>query len=657
MSAIGGFWPGRDRPDLLAVVERMGGGLSAYGPDRKGQWRGDGIALVWRQLSVLPEDLYDRQPLVSADGRHVLVADARIDNGAELADELGWPPESAQPRVESRLILDAYRRWGVGCVARLLGDFAFALWDTQERRLLLARDATGTRPLFWARCGDGIAFASMPRGLFAVPEISRTIDDSQLAAYLALLMLEGPDTLYRDIKRVPNGHLLLADADGVRLHRYWNPDRGRELHLPRQQDYAEALRAEMTRAVRCRLRSSGPVASMLSAGLDSSSVTSIAASLLGTAGKRLLALTAVPRSGFPASAGAGRVVDESTLAARVAALHPNIDHMLVPSGTRSHLQTVDLFLQHTDLPVLNPCNAVWTSRLAQQARQGGARVLLSGAGGNFGVSYEGEKYLPQLFIRGRWLELARLLAGMHRDNRAALRGLWLALAPHLPPGLHRQLRRLAGRHAIGSTSQFSMLVPEFAAASGLERLYDQKGYRRFSDPPPADGWTVRKQCFQRIDPGPYVAADAALAGIDRRNPLLDRQLLEFCLSVPERHYIDGGRRAALLRDAMAGLLPPALLRRRCRGLQAADWYEGVVAARDELAEEVQRQARSGLAGRALDVARMQDLVDSLPAADTPTADLAAMGWNQSVLNDQYRAALLRGIGVGRFLRRVEGGNA
>ncbi|GLK72228.1 hypothetical protein KHC23_15330 [Ancylobacter dichloromethanicus] len=125
---------------------------------------------------------------------------------------------------DAGLIMAAYQRWGEGCVDRPRWDFAFALWDRQAGRLLLARDFIGSRPLFFAHGPGFFAFASMPKGLFAVPDVSNALDEAEIDAYLALLPAHGTRTLYRDLSRVPPGHIPTVHGGQRHLHRYWRPE-------------------------------------------------------------------------------------------------------------------------------------------------------------------------------------------------------------------------------------------------------------------------------------------------------------------------------------------------------------------------------------------------------------------------------------------------
>lgn len=654
MTAIAGLWRFDGTGGVRAVAERMGATLAAYGPDRSGlqEERAHGLALVWQQMRVTAEDSFDRQPLAAAGGALWLVADARIDNGPELAETLGLPADGPDRVGDAGLILAAYQRWGEGCVDRLAGDFAFALWDRQAGRLLLARDFLGSRPLYFAHGPGFFAFASMPKGLFAVPDVSDALDEAEVGAYLALLPAHGTRTFYRDLSRVPPGHTLTVSGETRQLHRYWRPEEMAALPAGDYREQVGELRRLYSRAVRDRLRvpAGMGIGSHLSAGFDSASVTALAADELARQGKHLTAFTAAPREGFAFPAYQGRLTDESPVAATLAARFPNIDHRVIRTGPVDPLQGVEQHLPALDQPVLNPCNNVWINAIDAEAARGRIRVMLSGAIGNMTVSYDGRPHLAQLFRRGRWLALAGVSIGMWRDGINFKGPFRAALGPYLP----RFILEWQGAVPVASTDPFihTALAAEFRQAIDLDAIARERAWD-MTYRPWADGKAMRIAVLNRIDPGAVHHASLARHGVDTRDPTSDRRLVDFCLALPERHFIHQGRVSSLLRDAMEGLMPAAHLARRTRGYQAADWYEGVVAAREGLLAEIARLESSPLASRALDLKRLRALATELPDPSTPPDQMTML---TRAHEQTHRLALLRGLSVGRFIRMVEGGN-
>jgi asparagine synthase (glutamine-hydrolysing) len=224
--------------------------------------------------------------------------------------------------------------------------------------------------------------------------------------------------------------------------------------------------------------------------------------------------------------------------------------------------------------------------------------------------------------------------------------------PISPLALYQLIENVCRREPKFDHFRDTPLSPEMAGAIkalAAERDWDLS-YR-----PGRDGRRIRLAGIGRIDSGHLRPSTNARFGIDLRDPTIDRRIVELCLAIPEEHFLRDGRESAVFRDAMAGVLPSWLLKQRHRGLQSADWYEGVVAAREELAEHVERLARSKLASRALNIEWLRGAVTELPDPGTPPDILADGNWG-SLQGERDGTTLLRGMSVGHFILRTEGSN-
>jgi asparagine synthase (glutamine-hydrolysing) len=645
MSAIAGLWRFDGRLDAGESCARMLAAQAIYGPHDGAQWSSGPVALGRRLTRLLPEDAGDRQPLVGAGGRHVVVADLRLDNRDELAAALAISAERARTLCDAAILLAALERWGDSCVEHLVGDYAFAQWDGAERRLLLARDPLGRRPLHYWRGPNVFAFASMPKGLHALADVPYAPDEEQVAEFLALLPQSGSHSFFREIERVEPGHVVMATAQRVAARRFWEPRRT-PLRLKTAGDYADALHSHLDTAVRCRLRGAGgAVGAHLSAGLDSSAVAATAARLLAPSGGRVVAFTSVPREGYDGPVSHQHIGDEGPLAAATAALYPNLDHVLVRASGRSPLDDLDRNFALYDQPMLNICNGVWVHAINDAARARKLTVVLTGEMGNLGLSYDGAELLPELLRSGRWLRLWRegraLVSGQMRWRGVAVQ----TLGPWIPAALWIWAqRRLRGvnrdiRHytAIHPKRLVELDLASRAKARGLDLAYR----------PWSDGFAARMWGLRRVDLGNYTKGVLGGWGIDLRDPTADVRLIEFCLSVPTDQFFRHGTNRALARQALADRLPPEVVAEQRKGYQAADWHEGLTAARDHLAAELDRLAKCVQAARVLDIVRLRRLVEQWPAA----------GWDNDEIAGPYRLALLRGVSSGHFLRRSMGLNA
>jgi asparagine synthase (glutamine-hydrolysing) len=352
MTALAGLWRFDYRPDAADGCGRMLAAQELYGPDSSAQWEDGSVALGRRLMRVLPEDAYDNQPLTGGAGRYVLVADVRLDNRDELTEALRIPAPQAHGLCDAAILLAAIERWNEACLERLVGDYAFVLWDGAFRRLLLARDPLGQRPLHYHRGNTFFAFASMPKGLHALAEVPYAPDEDRIAEFLALIPEAGTQSFFRGIERVEPGHTLAITPTSFVARRHWQPSR-RPTALRQPEQYSEALRGLLDQAVQCRLRGAENVGAELSAGFDSAAVAATAARLLAPSGRRVVAFTAVPREGYNEPAPRNRLVDEGPYAAATAAQYSNIEHVLIRSHDRSPLDDLDRSFFLFDRPVLN----------------------------------------------------------------------------------------------------------------------------------------------------------------------------------------------------------------------------------------------------------------------------------------------------------------
>ena len=640
MTALAGYWTWNEEENPTAWCERMLRAQSLYGQETA-QWSGAQIALGRRIHRHLPEDAFDRRPILSPCGGYALVADVRIDNREQIAAGLGIAGADSRRLCDSELLMRAWLNWGEELLQRLVGDFAFALWDSAREELLLARDFLGRKPLYH-HLGDGfLAFASMPKGLHALPHVPYALCEERAVDFLGFMAGIGPTSYFAGIERVEPGHVVSVSRAGVSRRKYWRPDLS-PLILPRPGDYAEALRERLDEAVQSRLRGAGPaVGAHLSAGLDSSAVVSTAARLMAPIGGRVTAFTAVPRSGYDGPVPRGRLADEGQLAATVAAHYANADHVRIEAGGVSPLRDVDRQFFLYERPILNLCNQIWLEAINDQARTLGLSVLLTADLGNFTMSYGGEHRLAELLGRGRLLAFSREAAGMLRNGHR-LRGVAAAaFASYLPERLWALLARLSPAHNL---ERASAILPALARSEGFRkraRDHHRTSHYRVG----SDGVRARVEALATYDAGNFNKGVLGGWGIDIRDPTADRRLVEFCLRVPSEHYMRGGVQRSLARQAFADRLPPAVLAEKRRGYQFADWHENFAAARDDFAAEVDRLADDPFAQKAIDIERLRGLVRDWPSG---------AGLAERMLD--YRCALARAVSVGRFAAKVRGSN-
>ena len=634
MSALAGLWRLDGAPGADDACARMLTAQAVYGPHVASRWDGHDVALGRRLFRCLPEDRHDLGVLTLGDGAR-MAADVRLDNRSDLARDLGLEPGRAMGMADASILAAAWSRWGEGCFDRLVGDYAFAVWDGRRRRLVLARDPFGHRPLHFHRSARLVAFASMPRGLHALQEIPVSTDQARLAAFLALRPETGSGTFFEAVERVEPGGMVVINQASCAASRHYSP-RLRSTRLSGPAEYAEAMREQLDLAVAAQLRGAEHgVAAHLSSGWDSAAVAATAARQMESRRGRVTAFTAAPRSGFDGEAPIGRHGDESLGAAEVAALYPNMDHVVIRGTGRSPLEDLDGDIAFCGRPILNPCNHVWFNDINRAAQARGLTVLLTGDFGNLGLTDDGLDALPDLAASGDWPGWFRLSAAAARTGAARWRGILAAsFEARLPASVATRLRRALGR-PIADPADHSALHPDLWGTLG--RVQEHSAESRVDR---------RLGALTRMDLALYTKGALARFGVDVRDPLTDRRLFEFCLSVPVEHLAADGRIRGLARRVLSDRLPASMLDRRTRGYQAVDWHEGLSADRTTVVADIDRLAALPAAAGLLDIERLRNLACRWPQG----------GWERDEVLDAYRVTLLRALAVGRFLTHAARAN-
>ena len=539
---------------------RLGSGCASLGVRKAG-------------VSALAED---------RDAGLVVAADARIDGRGALCDALGVPQPQRTVLSDADLVLRAFVRWRQSCPEHLVGDYAFAVWDARRRALFCARDHIGARPFYYALEDGRFAFASAVEAVLAAPGVSNALDEEVVAAALSSMW---PDTaartFYRAVRKLPAGHALVVEPEAggsgclrVRLQRHWRPEQLPSARPASDDAYAEQFLDLYRKAVRDRLHG-GPVGVHLSGGLDSSSVAVLAAQALRRQGRPpppafswLPALDSAPPK--PEHAREYALVDAVCVQ----------EGLQVRHGAPGREEIVEVLRRDGTLP---GSNVQFNEEIVlRHAAQMGVRVLLSGAGGDECVSFNGRGHWQHLLLSGRWRKLAA-------ESRAQ-DGAWRLLAPAMLGLLHPTFPATFNRWRDGMGARRRWFIdPAFARQTKplvrpAERLI---GLRRTQLRFLRDGHLSEFQEQWR--------ARAIGQGIEYRFPLLDRRLLEFALSLPAEQFHRPGHNRWLMRHGLRRVLPSEVCWNRSKDDPAR--VEPVVEAIAEALPAVRRRLTDAMPSR------------------------------------------------------------
>jgi asparagine synthase (glutamine-hydrolysing) len=603
MSGIVGLFYQSEQPVNQCDLVRMMTSLAHRGPDGGHTWLKGPVGLGHQMLFTTPESLREELPFVDRSGHLVITADARLDNRNELISILKLNERPSIDISDSQIILAAYEHWGEACPEKLLGAFAFAVWDGRKNQMFCARDHIGVKPFYYYLSDQSFVFASELKAIMALSEIPRQVNEVRVGDYLVHELEDKSSTFYRNVWRLPPAHTLLVQANASRCRSYWALSSDREVTYSSNDEYADALREVFTTAVHRCLRSAYPVGSQ-----HSSSVTCVARNLLSVDDN-------VKLKTFSAS------FDEGASSYEI----PFINHVLAQNGLTPYfmrgdetgpLTEVDTLLFHSDQPFHSP-NIFQSWNLYKFVQSQGVRVLLDGIDGDTTVSH-GWSYLTELAATSRWLDFAiEVESAMARNKKVTAQALFNrhvipVLENRIPTGKWFSLIQDTGeivkyfelsrwhllyrygiRPAILSSvpfvrpkSKYSadplaklnlVLNPNFVQRIGLrERMQDLS--ERRSSVPLTERASHRSGLSAGIVPHLLELIDslAAPLRLDIRHPFMDKQLIEFCLALPAEQKRNQGWDRLVMRRAMSGILPREVQWRRDKALFSSNTLGGLL---------------------------------------------------------------------------------
>jgi asparagine synthase (glutamine-hydrolysing) len=555
----------------------------------------------------------------------LVVADLRLDNRAELSRRVGAESDAS----DQALLARAWQMAGENCLDWLVGDFAFAIFDRVSRTLYLARDPTGQRPLYYARTDAAILFASMPAAFRPIVGPLRA-DRVTVAKLAAQFPNTSEDSYFENIRRVRQGEVVAIAMDGrAKARTYWNPPFDPQSSAHRS-ELVDEFRHLLDTAVGARIAGRArPVATHLSSGFDSSSVTATAARLLNSP-EAVVAFTSAPRSGERVPDRPGWFSDESAIAAQTAEMH-GIRHVVVRDVPR----VTEVIRNHgrlLQIPMTGAVNMAWWLEIRRQAAALGADCVLTAELGNQSLNLGGVQFMAELVRRRAWGTLvSQLSIGARRGSDSRFRAILMnAFGPWLPKFVTEALQRTF--HGTSPFRDISFLRPEWQAAA--EQSGEKSGRSRniYQD-------TVN--LVRGWDPGELRKAAIASYGIEEFDPMADRRLLEFALRLPPQQFYWNGVDRPLMREALEDRLPRAVFEARGRGMQGADWTSRL--SREEALGLLEEMSASRTAQELFDLERMRGALERWPTAD----------WNRSAHIQQFLTALIPSLTIGVFLAGLE----
>ncbi len=560
MCGICGVYNMRSRePVSRKLIERMTYLISHRGPDDSGAYLDGDIGLGFARLSII--DLSGgHQPMSNETGDIWIVFNGEIWNYKALRKELIEKGHHFRTTSDTETIVHAYEEYGVDCVARLHGMFGFAIWDSPRKRLLLARDRVGKKPLYYTRVDGDFLFASEIKSLLCHPRVKRQVDAQALADFLSVRYVPAPATLFTNIHKVQPGHWLLCEQDTIHEECYWDYTFSKTEQRP-VEEYILGIREHIRRAVEERMMADVPVGAMLSGGVDSSIITGTMSQLTSQRVQTFCVGFDVPNySELPY--------------ARLVAEHFGTEHHELVVTCSDLSKYWPLLTWHRDEPVSEPSDlgVYLVSKLARQY----VKVVLSGEGGD------------ELFA-GYPKYVVDWMASYYHVFPTPIRDqLITPLLDHLPYSMRklkmaaRSLSQPAPQRWMNWFGIFNGQLKEDLLSASTKASIDTDASRAFR--------RLLEKNPQRDDLSSMLYLDTKIwlpdnllmkgdkmtmaASLEGRIPLLDYRLIEFAASIPSNMKIKGLKTKYLLKRAFADFLPDAILTRKKMGFNVptGTWF-------------------------------------------------------------------------------------
>jgi len=565
MCGIAGYLATGDHAGLDSSLRDMAAALAHRGPDDEGFFEAvmrDGsrrVGLAHRRLSII--DLSTgHQPMANDDGSVQIVFNGEIYNFPALRDELAARGYVFHTRSDTEAILRAYEEWGPECVTRFRGMFAFAIWDANRERLLLARDRYGKKPLFLYEVDGLMLFASEIKAILAVPGVPRRVDRGALWDYFAYRYVPAPATLLAGIRKLMPGSYLVAERGKVTETPYFVPDDGKPATAkPAEGDPVSAFLEQLDEAVRIRMISDVPFGAFLSGGIDSSAVVA----MMSRHSQQPVKTFSV---GFAES-----TYSELAYARAIATLFQTDHHELTVS--QEHLmEHLPALVRYRDAPVAEPSD-IPIYLLAREARRTVKMVLTGEGADEFLGGYPKhvfERYvgtyqrLPAPVRHGLIEPLCQSLPYRFRRAKTAVANMGLADRRERLPRWFGALSgpercRLTRLEAPASNTQTSSLFDSGNGNSALRGIlyFDQTSW-------------LPDNLLERGD------RMTMAASLEARMPFMDHELAAFVSGLPDEWRVRGRTTKRILREAMRRVLPPTILERPKVGFRVPvnEWFRG-----------------------------------------------------------------------------------
>lgn len=549
MSGITGIFYRDGRLINTELIKNMNDLLSHRGPDGSAIWKDGSTALGHQMLYTTPESLHESLPF--EENGLIITADARIDNRKELSKTLNI--EDNQNISDSYFILKSYEKWGEQCPKHLLGDFVFVIWDNIRKEIFCARDHFGVKPFYYYLSNETFLFASEINTLKYHDEVGTDFNNLRIATYLVPLAENREFTFYESINRLPAASTLLIKSSTIKKTTYWELDINKEILMDSDEEYAQRFLQIFSEAIKCRMRSTYPTGSLLSGGLDSSSIVCTMHNILKEKNSNYDLKT------FSVIFDDLTICDEQDYIDEVLLLD-NLEPYFVKGDKYSPLNEIDTVLESIGEP-FNVPNLYLHRELYREAKSRNVRVLLDGFDGDTTVFFE-ERYALDL---AREMQLKKLFSELNfmakKNNLNLFQMFSMAIVlPLIPENMQNLIQKLLILFKIDiniiESGYFDIINNDFISSTELKKHFKHNYTDIFKN-----AKTNKSRHHARLSSGWFQNAleianiSASKFSIEPRYPFFDLRLVEFCLALPKEQKYSQMWDRIVMRRAMDNILP------------------------------------------------------------------------------------------------------
>ncbi len=595
MSLLFGYWNYNSCASLTNTLRDMYKGVEVFPHDKYQLHEQNPVGIGCLLHHNTPESVLENQPIYLPDKQILFAAQGRLNNREKLAISLGI--KAIEQSSDGYLLSQAFQQFGKDCVQHLRGDWSFALYDQRAEELFIARDHLGYTTLFYMQDDSGFYFSSNIKSLLALPHYKKELNELHFVQHLTLWneTQNSGSTYYKNIFCLPPAHTLTVKNKKITVEKYWNPSSIALRHYKNKQDYANEMLELMNASVRSCLRSYRPVASMLSGGLDSSTVSYLAAEQLKAQNIPLTTFSHTPLFSEELKndwLNTQRVLDETPFIMQTAEASGNINAQLLQSADYSIIDGVKDFIHICNAPAHGAANLYWLLDIYKTAASKGFGTLLSGEGGNGTISFSGfDDQLPfnfsrfalhpYLFVRNQVIKpIAKTYFSKRLYKRNKMHNTHLELLSQM----HIQSAIL---------EQYGIIKDIVDNKKELYQLSEnlQKRKALFID-------LYKVRSIFGVACGQYF-------GLELRDPTTDVDLIEYFFSLPNEVFFDEHyNNRMLVKRMMKGKLPDSVLLEKRKGLQSADIAHRAIAQADEIIQTILFVMKSPAANHYMDTKKL-----------------------------------------------------